>query len=117
MSHTLFKFENAKNGVIVEITPSEFPEETERLVYQEPECAEDKQEKEAWQGFLYNLTEHYGPQYNKWGKDEIRIDIRPGRKCDFKDDLTWFLKDCYYNPAEEKIEAAYEALEKIFNDQ
>lgn len=113
MSHTIFKVEHVKNGIIVEITPSEFPEETERLVYQAPEY-DDDQEKEAWRAFLYSLTEHYGPHHDKWGKEEITIDIRPGRKCDFKDDLIWFLKDCYYKPTEDQLEAAYAALTKIF---
>jgi len=114
MSKITFIFEHANNGAVVEVIEGE---EKDTYVYQEPEYSTELQEKEAWRSFLYLLTERFGPQANRYGLEEIKIDIRPGNKCESKDDLTWFLKDCYYNPTPEQIEAAYAALNAIFNPE
>ena len=113
--YTTFRVERARNGVIVEVTPSDFPGDEEQFVYQEPEYAEDLQEKEAWAGFLRILTEHYGPLASRYGHHEILVDIRPGRKCEFKEDLRWFLKETFGEVTEEQLASADEALSRLMS--
>jgi hypothetical protein len=112
MTATTFKVSYASNGVIVEVD-SQDGEKPEVLVYQE----NGDNEKTGWAGFLRTLTEMYGPGYNKYGKEEVTIDIRPGRKCETADEVEWFLKDLLYRePTKEQIEKVITCINEVFKE-
>lgn len=53
----------------------------------------DPGSKASWAELLRQLTDALGPGYNKWGRREIHVDLRPGHKCDTEADVGWFLRE------------------------
>lgn len=109
---TTFKVTTALNGSVIETTVD--GEEPETTVYQET----DGDSKVGWAAFLRTLTDMHGPCYNKWGKEEITICIRPGHKCELADDVEWFLTDLMYKkPTKEQVEKVATLIQELFKEE
>lgn len=109
---TIFTVKYATNGVVIEVSSPDEPE-VDTMVYQD----DGDNEKKGWAAFLRQLTEMYGPGYNKWGKEEITIDIRPGHKCDTSDDVAWFLEDLFYTkPTPEQVDRVCAVINSVYEE-
>lgn len=75
------EFKQAKNGLIMTITHSDGS--AERIVYNDSSMRYDDVESEEiarFRDFLWFITDTYGPTTNRYSKERIYIEIRPGDK-------------------------------------
>lgn len=72
-----FEIKRAKNGYIVSCDSEEEP-----MVFQALD--DELDEVDAWARFLWELTDHYGPDAcrSRYSAKRVYIEVRPGDKYD-----------------------------------
>jgi len=74
-----FEIKKSKNGLALNINDGE---NTETIVYQEPEYLPEKAEYDLFQEFLCNILDNYGPNNGRHSKYRLRIILEHGDKYD-----------------------------------
>ncbi|MFH1222989.1 MAG: hypothetical protein V1647_01430 [Pseudomonadota bacterium] len=79
---TKFEIKNGKNGLTLSINDGE---DTETIVYQEPEYLPERAEYDLFQEFLFNILNDYGPSSSRYSKYRLKIVLDHGDKYDCND--------------------------------
>jgi len=77
-----FEIKKSKNGMILDINDGE---NTETIVYQEPEDLPERFEYDLFREFLCNILDNYGPNSSRYGKYRLKIVLGHGDKYDCND--------------------------------
>lgn len=94
-NYTLFKLKRVQNGYILEKKDIIDGKSTEVETLVGADGGEG--EYEAFQQFLYDILENYGPSDGRYSPKRLRVRIEPGDKTDASSDEIDWVYECWIN--------------------